>query len=81
MKYYIEEDLGISYQDSGPWRSYSISAGGDNIDELMEDVTISETDQNGGELDCYGLDAASNDVYEIVVDLLNKLVVQKEVQG
>ena len=74
VKYYIEEDLGIDYRDAGPWRSYELTAGGDTQAELIEDATISETDQDGGELDCYGFEDASNEVQEAVLKLIMETI-------
>lgn len=57
-KYYMEDDyLGVDYQDAGPWRSYHVSdAIGDSIKGVIEQLTVAEVDQDGGELDCYGFD-------------------------
>lgn len=74
VKFYIDEDLGIDHRDSGPWRSYSISAGGNTIEELIEDATISETDQDGGELNFYSIDDASNEVGNVAMTLLYNLI-------
>lgn len=55
-------DLGIEWQDAGPWRNYEIQAHGSTYAELIEDATISEIDQDGGELNCYGINDASTSV-------------------
>lgn len=57
-------ELGISYQDAGPWRSYHLTAIGGTIEEAIEDASISEIDQDGGELCTYALEDAPEDVYK-----------------
>lgn len=59
-----DDDIGIDYRDCGPWRSYRMDSYGDTREELIANATIAEVDQDGGELDCYGLADAPNDVYE-----------------
>lgn len=55
-KYSIQiNDIGLDYQDAGQWRSYSLETSGDTYAELIHNATISETDQDGGEIDCYDL--------------------------
>ena len=57
VKYSIQyKDLEIDYQDSGIWRSYELSASGNTLEEMLEDATISEIDQDGETLDCYGIE-------------------------
>ena len=50
MKSYVEDgDLGISYEDEGPWRSYDLTdCYGDTPFEAIEQCIISEIDQDGG---------------------------------
>lgn len=67
MKYHIDTDLGIMYQDSGPWRSYELNASGSTKEELLEDATISEMDQDGDSLACYGFGESNNEVSEAVL--------------
>ena len=52
-------DLEVDYRDSGPWRSYELSTYGNTVQELIDNATISEIDQNGGEITCYGYGDAS----------------------
>lgn len=61
------QDLGVDYQDAGPWRSYSLDTYGETFEEMMYNATISEVDQDGGELRCYGIDRAYSKVFEAVV--------------
>ncbi len=69
-KYEMTGDVGISYADCGPWRSYDIDGAGDTIEEFFENAVISEVDQDGGELDCYGLEDAPNEVINAVESYL-----------
>ena len=67
-KVYFEfEDLEIEYRDSEQWRSYSFSCSGNSLGSCLSDVTVSETDQDGGELGCYGFDEASSEAQEKIV--------------
>ena len=65
-------DLEVDYQDAGPWRCYSFYSQGNTIEDLVINGVISEIDQDGGELDCYGLDDAPNDVIEAAIQLIAK---------
>lgn len=69
-----ESDIGIDYQDEGPWRSYGVQSEGSTIDELLENAYIYETDQDGGELNCYPIDDASNEVYGAAMQVLGKFI-------
>jgi len=60
--YSIDTDLGVSYQDAGPWRSYTLVSSGDTLEELLNEASISEVDQDGGDLDCYSLADAPSEV-------------------
>ena len=65
-------DLEVDYQDAGPWRCYSFFTHGDTIEQLVENGTIAEIDQDGGEIDCYSLENAPNDVIEAAIQLIAK---------
>lgn len=70
-KFEVEcSDIGVDYQDSPPWRSYSLSASGDTFNDLVERATITETDQDGGELNSYGISKASDEVRYAVLRIL-----------
>lgn len=73
-KYGIDTDVGISYQDEGPWRSYQLTASGDSLEELLADASISEIDQDGGDLDHYPLEDATNEIQDEATKLLEELV-------
>ncbi len=73
-KYGIDTDLGVSYQDEGPWRSYQLTASGDTLEELLEDANIAEIDQDGGDLDFYPLEDASNEVEKQATKLIEELI-------
>lgn len=72
IKSFIQDgDLGISYNDCGPWRSYDIADcyGNDPLDAI-NNCTIAEIDQDGGELNCYGFDDAPTKVQNTILQLL-----------
>lgn len=69
-----ESDIGIEYQDAGPWRSYGLESSGETIEELFENATIYETDQDGGEIDSYSIDDAEVEVYRVANKFLSDLV-------
>lgn len=79
-KYNIDTDLGIDYRDSGRWRSYQLYASGNSEAELMEDATISEIDQDGGDLATYGLEDASNEVHAACIREIARIILEKEKQ-
>jgi hypothetical protein len=57
-------DLEVMYQDSGAWRSYALATFGETVDQLVENASIYEIDQDGGELNSYDLGDASGEVYD-----------------
>jgi hypothetical protein len=67
-----DDDLYPEWADCGPWRSFSFTATGTDYESLVEDATISEVDQDGGELACYGLDQADSVVYDRVIEAINR---------
>jgi hypothetical protein len=73
-KYGIDTDVGVSYQDEGPWRSYQLTASGDSLEELLISAEIAEIDQDGGDLDLYSLEDAPNEVQDLSLELLRELV-------
>lgn len=80
-KYSIDTELGIEYQDAGPWRSYHLYASGDSIQELIEDSSISEIDQDGGELDCYGINETYKNNFGMEIQLCDDYVRQVAVKA
>jgi hypothetical protein len=74
-KYYIPrgEISGVEFADEGQWRSYEVDQVLSNsLSEAVEDLTISEVDQDGGEITCYGFVDAPYDVQTAVATLLNE---------
>lgn len=66
-------DLGIEYADDGMWRSYEIlNAFGNNREEFLTNLIITEIGQDGDELDCYGYSDAPSDVIETINHYLAK---------
>lgn len=66
-------DLGVDYEDSGPWRSYNLAGQGETLKEFLEDATISEVNQNGGELACYGIEDAPRSVEREAIKVIMNL--------
>jgi len=58
----IDTDLGIDYCGSGRFRPYGLSTYGNSYYELLNNVTVSEVDQDGGEIVSYGLEECSREV-------------------
>lgn len=66
------DDLGIMYQDAGPWRSYALEAYGDTEEEVLDNAYIYEIDQDGGELNCYNVSSANSEVERVAMKLINE---------
>ncbi len=60
-------NLGVDWQDAGPWRSFHLDTHGETKEELLANATISEVDQDGGELHCYGTEDCCAEVYDAVL--------------
>ena len=56
------DDLGVSYEDCGAWRSYSAHTQGETVTELLENCMIVEIDQDGGDIAGYPLCDATGEV-------------------
>lgn len=65
-------DLDVEWRDSGKWRSYELTTHGDTVQQAIDNAAISEVDQDGGEIDTYGFDDASNEVQKAVMNVINK---------
>lgn len=77
-KYQIDTDLGIDYADCGPWRSYHLTTDGNTKAELIENATIAEVDQDGGELNDYGLKQCDREVEAAVHREINRALNPKD---
>jgi hypothetical protein len=71
-RFSIDEDTGVDFCDAGVWRSYQVSGYGDTASELYQSLTISEVDQDGGELDTYNLAEAREDVIEAAMHIFTR---------
>lgn len=67
-----QEALSISYADSGRWRSFELSTSGTSFDDCSENGSISEIDQDGGEIRTYPLSEAYNGVIEAAEIVINR---------
>lgn len=67
-KYIIfDGPLPIDYEDCGRWRSYEVQdACGETEEEFLNNVSISEIDQDGGEIRTYGYDDAGSAVQNCI---------------
>lgn len=70
----INETLKYEFQDAGPWRSYSLDSQGDNLEELLNNATISEIDEDGGTIRFYSLDEANNKLYDEALEIITQIV-------
>lgn len=66
------KDIGINFQDCGPWRSYHLDTYGHDTKSMIENAWIEEIDQDGGTLRYYSLDEAENDVLEASLKLIER---------
>lgn len=57
-----DKEMGIIHQDAGPWRSYHLTCSGNSMPEMLQDVSITEVDQDGGDIATYGLEDACEEV-------------------
>lgn len=72
------ESVYIGTSDCGPYRSIEFGTYGNTLEECLEMCTIVEVNQDGEEMDCYGIDKASNKHYDIIESfILDILVLQK----
>jgi len=72
-KYDISMDTGVEFADAGRWRSFELCAIGDNARDLIESATIAEIDQDGGDLNHYALEDASNEVIEAAMQMIKEI--------
>lgn len=63
--YSIDAEMGVSYQDSGQWRSFHLETSGDSLSEMLDNATVSEVDQDGGTIDAYDLREASSQIKNV----------------
>lgn len=55
-------DLDIDYRDDGPWRSYELTTHGETVEQASDNASITEVDQDGGEIKTTGLDDCTDQV-------------------
>lgn len=66
----IDKELNVVYQDAGPWRSYTLSAEGESLEELLDSAHIFEIDQDGGNLGDFSLSNAPNNLYKEALEFI-----------
>lgn len=74
VKFSIDTDLSIDYQDAGPWRGYQLTAQGNTPMQFRHSATISEIDQDGGELASYEISDAPNSVQDKALKVLENVI-------
>ncbi len=69
FRYYLPAgDLGVDFRDAGPWRSYDVDeVRAHTARDLLAEVSISEVDQDGGDLACYGFEDAPREVQDAIL--------------
>lgn len=77
-KYYIDKELNVEWADAGTWRYYQLNTSGDNLAELIKEATISEIDQDGGEINCYGLHDCSSQVFHAAIVIIEETMMTKK---
>jgi hypothetical protein len=76
-KFCIDTTLDVQYRDIGPWRSYQLYTTGDSLDEMIKNATVSEIDQDGGDLDTYELNDCTTKVELECLELIHAEVLKK----
>lgn len=71
-KFFIDGDLETEFRDEGQWRSYSVYSDGYCLLDLIQNASITENDQDGGEIDTYGIDDAPLEVQVEAVEDIGK---------
>lgn len=64
--YHIELDLSDIYGNK------NLEASGYTKEEMIEDANILLTDNDGGELDCYGVDEFTEGEYKILMEAIDE---------
>lgn len=68
-----DDYLGVEYRDCGQWRDYYLESWGETLDELIDNATIAEIDQDGGEITCYGIWGGPSEVERAAIKELEEL--------
>ena len=69
----IEYKLDTEFRGAGVWHAYSLQSEGITREEVISNAYISETDQDGGELNTYLLIEAEYDVQKEALHLIERL--------
>ena len=67
-------ELGVPYEDEGQWRSYHFSTEGRTLEQLEENGSISEIDQDGGEIRNYPMGEGTHQVYMAAMNAIRSHV-------
>lgn len=69
-----DQEIDVGYQDCGPFRSYRLDSFGNSLEEMLDNATIAEVDQDGGELDCYDFYGAPDAVQAKALKMINRVL-------
>jgi hypothetical protein len=79
MKYSIQNaQTELDRSDADGWRSFNVSAEGNDLVELISNAQIEEVDQEGGTTDQYPLKDATVDLQAAAISILFSAVVATE---
>lgn len=76
-RFYVNAELPVEFADEGAWRSYEIQSEGDGVGELFCEAYVSETDQDGEELDFYPLLTATNEILGAAIIVFETITGEK----
>jgi len=70
------EEMGVEYRDEGVWRSYILNVSGNLQDDLGANASVTEVDQDGGEITTYALLDSCEAVRERGYDMIEKALLE-----
>lgn len=74
-------NLDVDYRDIGQWRCYELFTSGNTLNECVDNATIYEIDQDGGEITNYDLGNAEDEVYEASLEEIKKALVKNKTEA
>jgi hypothetical protein len=76
VKYGIDSEY-LYEGDRNYFTSYELTAYGNSLEELIKDASVSEIDQDGGEINTTSIEDCSSKIRDQVLQMLTKLVEEK----
>lgn len=77
-KYNISCDDWGDRSDAGGWVGMSFETYGDNLEELKENCTIAEVDQEGEEVNCFGIEETTKKEHDAIIAYIKKEIEETE---